>query len=85
MNTVKARQFPGAMAVAVVDGERIHFGAVVQKNLTSRIKAGDVVRESLAEAGGKGGGKPEMARGAAGDLTKLDAVVDKARELLAPR
>lgn len=84
MNTVKARQFPGAMAVAVVDEDKILFGAVVHRDLTSRIKAGDVVRESLAEAGGKGGGKPEMARGAAGDLSRLDAVVEKARDLLSP-
>ena len=65
MNTVKARQFSGAVALAVVDGDMIHFGAVVHPDQTKKFKAGDIVRQSLAEAGGKGGGKPEMARGAA--------------------
>ena len=82
LNTVKSRQFPGAVAIAVVDEGTIHFGSVVHKDHIKEFKAGDIVRESLAEAGGKGGGKPEMARGAAKDVAKLDAVMDKAKELL---
>lgn len=82
MNTVKARQFPGAVAIAVVEDDTIHFGAIVAKDKTADHKAGDIVRESLAEAGGKGGGKPEMARGAAKGAGQVDKVLAKARELL---
>ncbi|MDF1752792.1 MAG: alanine--tRNA ligase [Verrucomicrobiales bacterium] len=82
LNTVKARQFPGAVAIAVVEDDTIHFGSVVHKDLTGQFKAGDIVRESLAEADGKGGGKPEMARGAAKNVAKLDAVVAKAKSML---
>ncbi|MDF1816452.1 MAG: alanine--tRNA ligase [Verrucomicrobiales bacterium] len=82
MNTIKARQFSGAVAIAVIDEDTIHFGAVVDKAHTGTWKAGDIVRESLAEAGGKGGGKPEMARGAAKDVSKLDALVTKAKQML---
>ncbi len=82
MNTVKARQFPGAVALAVVEGDTIHFGCVVHEDHTGKVKAGDVVRTALAEAGGKGGGKPAMARGAARDVEKLEAVLTKAREIL---
>ncbi|MEM1442278.1 MAG: DHHA1 domain-containing protein, partial [Verrucomicrobiota bacterium] len=83
MNVVKARQFKGAVALGVLADGTLHFGVVVSKDSTDRFKAGDIVRESLAEAGGKGGGKPEMARGAAPDATdKVDAVLAKAQELL---
>jgi len=84
MNTIKARQFKGAAAIGVLDdGGTLHFGAIVHDDLTSQFKAGDIVRESLAVADGKGGGKPEMARGAAQNAAgKADAVISKAKELL---
>ncbi|MCL4104604.1 UNVERIFIED_CONTAM: hypothetical protein GTU68_004558 [Idotea baltica] len=82
LNGLKARQFDGAAALVLVADGTIHVGALVHKDLTSEIKAGDLVREITAVAGGKGGGKPEMARGAARDLDKLDDVLAKAKELL---
>jgi len=44
--------------------------------LANGLKAGDLLRELAAIAGGKGGGKPDMARGAAparDKLTELEA------------
>ena len=83
MNTVKARQFSGAVALALVADGTIHFGSVVSTDHTDKFKAGDIVRESLAVAGGKGGGKPEMARGAAPNAAdQIDAVLAKAQEIL---
>ncbi|MDC0322272.1 DHHA1 domain-containing protein, partial [Verrucomicrobiales bacterium] len=60
----------------------IHVGSLVHKSLIGDFKAGDLVREITAVAGGKGGGKPEMARGAARDLDKLEDVLAKAKELV---
>jgi len=83
MNTVKARQFRGAVALGLVEGDTLHFGAVVSPELTDRHQAGEIVREALAVAAGKGGGKPEMARGAApGGAGRADEVVARAKELL---
>jgi alanyl-tRNA synthetase len=83
MNTVKARQFPGIVALALVDEGTVHLGVVVHPDSAARAKAGDLVREALAVAGGKGGGRPEMARGAApGGATEAEAVLAKVRELL---
>ena len=83
MNVIKARQFKGAAAIGVLADGTLHFGAVVSADFTDKFKAGDIVRESLAIAGGKGGGKPEMARGAAPNAgEKVEAVIGKAKEML---
>ncbi|NLT70919.1 MAG: alanine--tRNA ligase [Verrucomicrobiaceae bacterium] len=83
MNAVKARHFRGAVAMAVIADGSVHFGVIVHPDLTTRFRAGEIVRESLAVAGGKGGGKPEMARGAApGGASEAAAILAKAGELL---
>jgi alanyl-tRNA synthetase len=83
MNVVKARQFSGAVALGVIADGTLHFGAVVSSDATDRVRAGDIVREALAVADGKGGGKPEMARGAAPNIGgQADAVIAKATEMM---
>ena len=83
MNIVKARQFSGAVALGLLADGTLHFGSIVSSDYTDKVKAGDIVRESLAVAGGKGGGKPEMARGAAPNAAEqTDAVIAKAEELM---
>ncbi|MEM9283481.1 MAG: alanine--tRNA ligase [Verrucomicrobiota bacterium] len=83
LNVVKARQFSGAVALGLVAEGTLHLGAIVSQDHTDQFKAGDIVRESLAIAGGKGGGKPEMARGAAPNAAdQADAVMDHARSMM---
>jgi len=83
MNTVKARQFTGIVAMAVVEEDTVHLGVIVHPDSAAQAKAGDLVREALAVAGGKGGGRPEMARGAApGGEAEAEAILAKVRELV---
>jgi alanyl-tRNA synthetase len=42
--------------------------------LAAGLKAGDILRDLAAIAGGKGGGKPDQARGAAPDRSKLEEI-----------
>lgn len=83
MNGLKARQFPGVAVLAVVADGKVHVGALVHSDFTGQFKAGDLVRELTAVVGGKGGGKPEMARGAGSEVGAVDAMLAKALELVA--
>ena len=46
------------------DGQ-LALAASVDKSLTDRVKAGDIIRHLAGELGGKGGGKPDYAQGGA--------------------
>ena len=72
LNGMKKQQFTGAGFVIVDDGEKLHLGAYCgDAAQAAGHKAGDILRDLAAIAGGKGGGKPDQARGAAPDRSKL--------------
>jgi alanyl-tRNA synthetase len=56
-----------------VSGEKLNFVCGVSKDLLSRYKAGDLIKQVAALTGGSGGGRPEMAQAGGTDLSKLDA------------
>jgi alanyl-tRNA synthetase len=58
------------------------FLAFVTNDLTSKIKAGDIVREVAKIAGGKGGGKPHLAEAGGKDVGKIDTALSKAPEIV---
>ena len=61
--------------LSAVTGDKIALAAGVTKDLTGRIKAGDLMREYAQRLGGKGGGKPDMAQGGGTDVQALPAVL----------
>ena len=65
---------PNIVAVlASVAGEKITFLAVCGKDAVAKgIKAGDVIKQVSAIAGGSGGGKPDSAMGGGKDVALLD-------------
>jgi alanyl-tRNA synthetase len=82
LNGVKKRQFAGVAVFTVNDGDKVHLGVVVAKAFTERFQAGALLGDLAPLIGGKGGGKPEMARGAGGDPSGVEALIAKARELV---
>jgi len=73
MNGLKKRQFAGAAFLIVDDGEKLHLGAFCGDDAkASGLMAGKLIQELAPLAGGKGGGRPDQARGAAPDREKLD-------------
>ena len=72
-NGLKKKQFAGPALLIVDDGEKLHLATHCGPDaLAKGLKAGDLLRDLAAIAGGKGGGKPDQARGAAPDRSKLE-------------
>ncbi|MCX6875441.1 MAG: alanine--tRNA ligase [Verrucomicrobia bacterium] len=78
---LKKKNFAGPALLIVDDGDKLHLathcGATA---LIAGLKAGDLLRDLAAIAGGKGGGKPDQARGAAPQREKLAALIAAAVE-----
>ena len=80
-NGLKKKQFVGPALLIVDDGEKLHLATHCGPDaLAAGLKAGDLLRDLAALAGGKGGGKPDQARGAAPDRSKLEEIKAAARE-----
>lgn len=57
--------------LAAVNDDKIALTAGVTKDLTDRVKAGDLMKEFATRLGGKGGGRPDMAQGGGSDVAAL--------------
>jgi alanyl-tRNA synthetase len=74
-NGLKKKNFAGPALLIVDDGEKLHLAVHCGADaLAKSLKAGDLLRDLAAIAGGKGGGKPDQARGAAPDRSKLEEI-----------
>jgi alanyl-tRNA synthetase len=82
-NVLKARRFDGAAIFFGKTADQIHVLAHIDTSLTKQVQAGRVVQELTQILGGKGGGRPDLARGVGKDLEKLGDAVQRAKELLA--
>ena len=62
--------------VLVSDSDgKVALLVAVTKDLTSRVKAGDLIKPLAAIVGGRGGGKPELAQAGGPDADKIEALL----------
>ena len=54
----------------------------VTPDLVGRFRAGDLIRETAAIVGGKGGGRPDFAQAGGRDPGKIDEAFARLRELV---
>ncbi len=62
--------------LASVDGDKINLACGVSGDLVKRVRAGDLMKHFAPMVGGKGGGKPEKAKGAGSDISALSAALE---------
>ena len=58
-----------------VHEDKVVLVSGVTKDLTARLKAGDLMKQAATAVGGKGGGRPDMAQGGGVDASALDAAL----------
>ncbi len=83
-DTVKEK-YPDAVAVfaAVADGKLNFVVSAGAEAVKAGAHAGNILREVAQVCGGKGGGRPDSAMGGGSDISKIDAALAKAEEILA--
>ena len=83
LNGLKKIQFTQAAFIVIDDGSKLHIGAICgNEGKENGHGAGNLIQNLGPIAGGKGGGKPDMARGAASEREKLDPLVAAANQEL---
>ena len=73
---VRSKIEKGVFFLVAKEGDKASLVAGVTKNLTADIKASDLMKHVSSQLDGKGGGRPDMAMGAASDLTNLAQALD---------
>ncbi|MBC7001718.1 alanine--tRNA ligase [Photobacterium sp. BZF1] len=66
----------GIVVLGNVSGDKVGLIAGVTKDLTSKVKAGELVNLVAQQVGGKGGGRPDMAQAGGTDAAALPAALE---------
>ena len=76
VDQIKSRIGNGVVVLGAVNDDKVVLIAGVTKDLTGRVKAGDLMKFVAQQVGGKGGGRPDMAQGGGADCAALPAAID---------
>jgi alanyl-tRNA synthetase len=75
MDQLKNKLKSAAIVLGAVNDGKVSLIAGVTSDLTSRVKAGELVNYVAQQVGGKGGGRPDMAQAGGTDGAKLPAAL----------
>ena len=75
-------QFKGVVVLGGAANGAVTLIASVSADFTAKVQAGKIIQQIAPIVGGKGGGKPDNARGGGKDASKLDEALAKAKSLL---
>ncbi|GEP41112.1 alanine--tRNA ligase [Brevifollis gellanilyticus] len=82
VNDALKGQFNGVIVLAATGGGNVTLMANVAKDHQAKVQAGKIIQTIAPIVGGKGGGKPDFARGGGKDVSKVDAALAEARKLV---
>ncbi len=82
-DTVREKAADAVAVLVSVDGEKMSLAVTVAKDAQAHgLKAGALVKDIAAIAGGKGGGKPDFAMAGLKDASKIDEALVAAAEIV---
>jgi len=85
MDDLKNQIGDGVIILGLANGEKVNLIAGVTKNITAKIKAGELVNFVAEKVGGKGGGRPDMAQAGGNQPKNLDLALKSVSTWLADR
>ena len=81
-DSLRDRLKRGVVVLAAENDGKVQLLVSVTKDLTDRVKAGQLVKELAPIVGGGGGGRPDFAEAGGKDPSGIDQVLAKAKELV---
>jgi alanyl-tRNA synthetase len=81
-DALKSHGFMGVIGLGGTANNVVALLASVSPEFTAKVQAGKIISAIAPLVGGKGGGKPEAARGGGKDPLQLDAALAKVREII---
>jgi len=81
-DNVRDRLKSGVIVATSVNNGQAAILCMVTKDLTNHYNAGLIVKNISALAGGKGGGKPELAQGGTKDIDRLNSALESLYDLV---
>jgi alanyl-tRNA synthetase/REP element-mobilizing transposase RayT len=82
VNDALKGQFNGVIVLAATGGGSVALLANVSKEFQTKVQACKIIQTIAPIVGGKGGGKPDFARGGGKEVSKVDAALAEARKLV---
>jgi alanyl-tRNA synthetase len=80
---LKDRLGTGIVVLGAVESDKVHLVATISKDLTGRLKAGDVIKPVAELVGGRGGGRPDFAQAGGSRPDKVDDALALVPEIVA--
>ena len=81
-DNIRDRLKSGIIVAVSVNNGNAAILCMVTRDLTAKYNAGDIVRDISAKAGGKGGGKPELAQGGTRNIERLNTALESLYEII---
>ena len=81
-DTLLARLKSGVVVLGRETEGKVSIIVRVSDDLTSKVKAGNVIKEIVPIVGGRGGGRPDMAEGGGTEPTKLAEAIDASYDVI---
>jgi len=85
LDQLKSKLKSAAIVLGSTEGGKVSLIAGVTADLTSRLKAGELVNYVAQQVGGKGGGRPDMAQAGGTDTAKVPAALGSVRQWVEER
>ena len=85
LDSIKNKIGSGVVVLATVNDDKVALIAGVTKDLTDSVNAGELVNFVASQVGGKGGGRPDMARAGGTDPSALGKALGSVQDYVSAR